>query len=89
MVFLDEPSTGLDPASRQQLWAAIRAAKRGRAVVLTTHSMLEAEELCDRIGVFVDGALRCVGNPKELTARFGGFLVLSVVAGGADRKSVV
>lgn len=78
VVFLDEPSTGLDPASRQQLWGVVREAKKDRAMVLTTHSMQEAEELCDRIGIFVAGALRCVGNPKELTARFGGFLVLSL-----------
>jgi hypothetical protein len=48
VVYLDEPSTGLDPASRQLLWNVIRAARRERAVVLTTHSMEEAEALCDR-----------------------------------------
>ena len=78
VVFLDEPSTGLDPASRATLWDVIKEAKKSRAIVLTTHAMEEAEELCDRLGVFVDGALRCVGAPKELTARYGGFLVLSL-----------
>lgn len=48
MVILDEPSTGLDPASRQQLWGVIKEAKRTCAIILTTHSMQEAEELCDR-----------------------------------------
>jgi len=78
VVFLDEPSTGLDPASRATLWEVIKKAKRKRAIVLTTHAMEEAEELCDRLGIFVDGTLRCVGNPKELTGRFGGFLILTV-----------
>lgn len=76
--FLDEPSTGLDPASRRLLWRAIKRAKMSRAVFLTTHSMEEAENLCDRLGIFVDGSLRCIGNPKELTARFGAFYVLTI-----------
>lgn len=50
VTYLDEPSTGLDPASRRQLWGTIAEAKRGKAVVLTTHSMEEAEILCDRLG---------------------------------------
>uniref|UniRef100_A0A7S0QQ53 ATPase AAA-type core domain-containing protein n=1 Tax=Cryptomonas curvata TaxID=233186 RepID=A0A7S0QQ53_9CRYP len=76
--YLDEPSTGLDPASRRTLWSCIKKAKKTRAIFLTTHSMEEAEGLCDRLGIFVDGALRCIGNPKELTARFGGFYILTV-----------
>jgi hypothetical protein len=77
-VFLDEPSKGLDPASRATLWDVIKRAKKERAIVLTTHAMEEAEELCDRLGIFVDGSMRCVGAPKELTARYGGFLVLTL-----------
>jgi len=76
--YLDEPSTGLDPASRRTLWTCIKEAKKSRAIFLTTHSMEEAEGLCDRLGIFVDGALRCIGNPKELTARFGGFYILTI-----------
>jgi len=78
--YLDEPSTGLDPASRRTLWSCVREAKKSRAVLLTTHSMEEAEVLCDRIGIFVDGALRCVGNPRELTSRFGGFYTVTVTS---------
>lgn len=77
VVHLDEPSTGLDPAARRQLWAAVRRAKRDKAVVLTTHSMEEAEALCDRIGIVVGGRLVCLGNPKHLTARHGGYHVRS------------
>jgi ABC-type multidrug transport system ATPase subunit len=120
---MDEPSTGLDPASRKCLWNVIRLAKQDRAIILTSnlthsfmdfvalyfvsslyfryfslfynllhnnlnalflflstyrliyiyvcfmfsaHSMEEAEALCDRLGIFVDGSLQCVGNPKEV-----------------------
>jgi ABC-type multidrug transport system ATPase subunit len=61
-------------------------------VVLTTHNLEEAQALCDRLGIFVDGALVCVGNPREVTARHGGFLVftLAVPAGReADAKALV
>ena len=50
VTYLDEPSTGLDHAARRQLWGTITEAKRAKAVVLTTHSMEEAEVLCDRLG---------------------------------------
>ena len=75
MVYLDEPSTGLDPASRRNLWDVVMEAKSDKAIILTTHSMEEAEVLCDRLGIFVDGKLVCIGNPKELTSRYGGFYV--------------
>ncbi|KAF8065710.1 ABCA3 [Scenedesmus sp. PABB004] len=78
VVYLDEPSTGLDPASRRNLWEVVKANKRDRAIVLTTHSMEEAEMLCDRLGIFVDGRLVCIGNPKEITSRQGGFLVFTI-----------
>eukprot|EP00735_Rhodelphis_limneticus_P009812 TRINITY_DN2875_c1_g1::TRINITY_DN2875_c1_g1_i2::g.6040::m.6040 TRINITY_DN2875_c1_g1::TRINITY_DN2875_c1_g1_i2::g.6040 ORF type:complete len:991 (-),score=211.47,sp/Q8LPK0/AB8A_ARATH/42.77/0.0,ABC_tran/PF00005.22/1.5e-26,ABC2_membrane_3/PF12698.2/2.6e-14,AAA_21/PF13304.1/0.15,AAA_21/PF13304.1/1.5e-10,ABC2_membrane_4/PF12730.2/7.4e+02,ABC2_membrane_4/PF12730.2/0.00054,SMC_N/PF02463.14/0.0059,IstB_IS21/PF01695.12/14,IstB_IS21/PF01695.12/20,SRP54/PF00448.17/0.33,AAA_23/PF13476.1/8.1e+03,AAA_23/PF1347 len=78
VVFLDEPSTGLDPASRRSLWQAITASKKDSAIILTTHSMEEAEALCDRLGIFVDGGLQCVGSPKELTRRFGGYFLLTI-----------
>jgi ABC-type multidrug transport system ATPase subunit len=66
---------GLDPASRRNLWDVVKASKKDRSIILTTHSMEEAEVLCDRLGIFVDGQLVCIGNPKELTARYGGYLV--------------
>uniref|UniRef100_A0A6V7QQH1 ABC transporter domain-containing protein n=1 Tax=Ananas comosus var. bracteatus TaxID=296719 RepID=A0A6V7QQH1_ANACO len=65
VVYMDEPSTGLDPASKKDLWKAVKQAKQDRAIILTTHSMEEAEELCDRVGIFVDGSLQCIGNTKE------------------------
>ncbi|KAK0586456.1 hypothetical protein LWI29_007257 [Acer saccharum] len=78
VVYMDEPSTGLDPASRNTLWNAVKQAKQGRAIVLTTHSMEEAEALCDRLGIFVDGNLECIGNPRELKARYGGLYVFQM-----------
>lgn len=49
---------------RRLLWNVIKKARRDKAVVLTTHSMEEAEALCDRLGIFVNGALNCLGDPK-------------------------
>ncbi|KAM3257072.1 hypothetical protein ACQJBY_049432 [Aegilops geniculata] len=78
VVYMDEPSTGLDPASRNNLWNIVKEAKRNRAIILTTHSMEEAEVLCDRLGIFVDGEFQCLGNPKELKARYGGAYIFTV-----------
>jgi len=78
VVYLDEPSTGLDPASRHQLWEAILKAKKDRTIILTTHSMEEAEVLCDKIGIFVAGELRCYGAPQQLTHRYGSNYSLTV-----------
>ena len=62
-----ECPAGLDPSSRRLLWDVIRGVKSTAAVVLTTHSMEEAEALCDRIGIFVHGKLSCIGNPQVTT----------------------
>lgn len=78
VVYMDEPSTGLDPASRKNLWDVVRQAKQDRAIILTTHSMEEAEILCDRLGIFVNGELQCIGNSKELKSRYGGSYVFSI-----------
>ena len=93
VAYLDEPSTGLDPASRRNLWKVVNNAKQTRAVVLTTHSMEEAEVLCDRIGIFVDGRLLCLGNPRQIMALYGSNYILHVqtAAESVDRavQSVV
>lgn len=88
VVYMDEPSTGLDPASRNNLWNVVKRAKRDRAIILTTHSMEEAEVLCDRLGIFVDGSLQCIGNPKELKARYGGSYVFTMTT-SADHEADV
>lgn len=71
IVFLDEPSTGMDPNSRRFMWNVITSAMKGRAVILTTHSMEEAEALCARIGIMVGGRLRCLGSSQHLRSRYG------------------
>lgn len=88
VVYMDEPSTGLDPASRNMLWSVVKRAKQNRAIILTTHSMEEAENLCDRLGIFVDGDLQCVGNPKELKARYGGSYVFTMTTSSNHDQEV-
>lgn len=88
VVYMDEPSTGLDPASRNNLWNIVKEAKRNRAIVLTTHSMEEAEVLCDRLGIFVDGEFQCLGNPKELKARYGGAYIFTVTTSSEQESEI-
>ncbi|KAL9155891.1 hypothetical protein ABFS82_09G035900 [Erythranthe guttata] len=88
VVYMDEPSTGLDPASRNMLWDVVKRAKQNRAIILTTHSMEEAEHLCDRLGIFVDGRLQCVGNAKELKARYGGSYVFTMTTSPTHEEEV-
>eukprot|EP00268_Persea_americana_P044406 TRINITY_DN44896_c0_g1_i4.p1 TRINITY_DN44896_c0_g1~~TRINITY_DN44896_c0_g1_i4.p1 ORF type:complete len:457 (+),score=84.81 TRINITY_DN44896_c0_g1_i4:184-1554(+) len=88
VVYMDEPSTGLDPASRNLLWNVVKQAKQNRAIILTTHSMEEAEVLCDRLGIFVDGSLQCIGNPKELKARYGGSYVFTMTSSSDHDEEV-
>jgi ABC-type multidrug transport system ATPase subunit len=71
IAFLDEPTTGLDPQSRHAVWEFIRRLKeRGRTVVLTTHSMEEAEALCDRVAIIDHGKLIALGTPAELRTQY-------------------
>ncbi|CAG8580036.1 3827_t:CDS:2, partial [Racocetra persica] len=71
VVFLDEPTTGLDPEVRRLIWNIINDAKKGRTIVLTTHSMEEAEVLCNRIGIMAKGTLRCLGPQLRLKEIYG------------------
>ncbi len=73
LLFLDEPTTGLDPQSRREIWEIVRQQKsRGYTTLITTHYMDEAERLCDRIAVVDRGKVIAVGTPDELIARLGG-----------------
>lgn len=72
LLFLDEPTTGLDPASRRELWEIIRSFRaRGRTILLTTHYMDEAERLCDRVAIVDQGRVIALGPPAELIASLG------------------
>ncbi len=84
MVFLDEPTTGLDPAARRAMWDVIRNLKReGRSVLLTTHYLEEAEELADRVAIMNHGKIIASGTPAEIIAKHGSGESLTV---RADRK---
>jgi len=73
LLFLDEPTTGLDPQSRRELWDVIRNCRRqGRTVMLTTHYMEEAERLCDRVAIVDRGQVIALGTPAALIAGLGG-----------------
>jgi ABC-2 type transport system ATP-binding protein len=83
VLFLDEPTTGLDPQSRRQLWDIVRGfQKRGGTVLLTTHYMEEAERLCDRLAIIDHGEVIAAGTPAELIARLGGHHVVEFAASG-------
>ncbi len=73
LLFLDEPTTGLDPQSRRQLWDVINHLRgQGRSTLLTTHYMDEAEKLCDRVAIIDQGKVIAIGSPRQLISRLGG-----------------
>ena len=86
ILFLDEPTTGLDPQSRRQLWEIVRDFQRsGGTVLLTTHYMDEAEKLCDRLAIVDQGQIIAEGTPADLIERLGGHHVVEFsVAGESD-----
>ena len=83
ILFLDEPTTGLDPQSRRQLWEIVRGfQKSGGTVLLTTHYMDEAERLCDRLAIVDKGQIIAEGTPAELIERLGGHHVVEFSISG-------
>ena len=83
LVFLDEPTTGLDPQARRHLWELVEELKRaGRTIILTTHYMEEAERLCDRVAIVDHGKKIAEGTPKELIALAGGEEIVEFGAAG-------
>ena len=88
VVFLDEPTTGIDPAGRRTIWRLVEAlAEAGTTVVLTTHDMAEAAHLADRVGLLADGDLVAIGTPAELVADHGGQARLSVGIDAEERPA--
>jgi len=85
LLFLDEPTTGLDPQSRRQLWDIIRElGSQGRTILITTHYMDEAERLCDRVAVVDHGKVISLGSPNELIASLGGEHVVEFALSNGD-----
>ncbi|KAM4598643.1 phospholipid-transporting ATPase ABCA3 [Polymixia lowei] len=79
VIFLDEPSTGMDPVARRLLWDAVtRTRESGKAIIITSHSMEECEALCTRLAVMVNGQFKCLGSPQHLKSKFGsGYTLLA------------
>ncbi len=89
LLFLDEPTTGLDPQARRQLWDLIERFQRsGRTIVLTTHYMDEAERLCDRVAIMDHGKVIALGTPRELVASLGAEHLVEFSAAGVDVPSL-
>jgi ABC-2 type transport system ATP-binding protein len=89
LLFLDEPTTGLDPQSRRQTWEIVEGLKaRGRTVLLTTHYMEEAARLCDRVAVVDHGKVIALGTPRELIASLGAEHVIEFAVAEAASGAV-
>uniref|UniRef100_A0A8C2BIA4 ATP-binding cassette sub-family A member 2 n=1 Tax=Cyprinus carpio TaxID=7962 RepID=A0A8C2BIA4_CYPCA len=91
LIFLDEPTTGMDPKARRFLWNLILdIIKTGRSVVLTSHSMEECEALCTRLGIMVNGRFKCLGSIQHLKNRFGdGYMITVRTKTTASVKEVI
>jgi ABC-type multidrug transport system ATPase subunit len=88
VLFLDEPSAGVDVSAKRFLWDVIRANAPSQAVVLTTHSLEEAEALSDRVMIMVNGAVQCIGSAAHLRQRFGRGVQLEVKSAVATAAAV-
>jgi ABC-2 type transport system ATP-binding protein len=85
LLFLDEPTTGLDPQARRQLWELIGELRAGgRTIVLTTHYMEEAERLCDRVAIIDHGRAIALGTPRDLVQSLGADHVVEFALGGVE-----
>ncbi|XP_033110742.1 phospholipid-transporting ATPase ABCA1-like [Anneissia japonica] len=87
ILFLDEPTTGMDPISRRRVWKMINSVvKAGKSVILTSHSMEECEALCTRLAIMVNGRFKCIGSPQHVKSRFGDNF--TIILRGADEQAV-
>jgi ABC-2 type transport system ATP-binding protein len=85
LLFLDEPTTGLDPQARRHVWDLVERLKQaGRTIILTTHYMEEAERLCDRVAIMDHGRVIALGTPNELIATVGGEDIVEFAASSLD-----
>ncbi len=89
LLFLDEPTTGLDPQARRHVWDLVEELKQaGRTIILTTHYMEEAERLCDRVAIMDHGKVIAVGTPKELIATVGGEDIVEFAVSGSQPTKI-
>src|SRR5208283_2938901 len=91
ILFLDEPTLGLDIQTRQNMWTYIRDLnrKKGITVFMTTHYLEEADALCDRIAIIDNGVIKLSGSPSELKAKLGGTILTLRLTDGADISSTL
>jgi len=79
VIYLDEPTSGMDPAARRQLWNMVsRIRESGKSIILTSHSMEECEALCTRLAIMVNGEFKCLGSTQHLKNKFSKGLVLRI-----------
>jgi len=89
LIFLDEPTTGMDPGARRFLWDVINnVVKDNKSVVLTSHSMEECEALCTRLGIMVNGRFLCFGSPQQLRSKYGQNYTIGIRAKLEELESV-
>ncbi len=85
LIFLDEPTTGLDPKARREVWTVIANLKKlGKTVFLTTHYMEEAQTLADRVAIIQKGKISAIGSPQDLIAQYGGSKILIIRKAGKN-----
>ncbi|ORX43294.1 P-loop containing nucleoside triphosphate hydrolase protein [Piromyces finnis] len=86
-ILLDEPTAGMDPSTRRLIWEIIKSTKRRNdsALIMTTHSMEEAEQLCDRLAILVNGRLICIGSPEHLKMKYGKGYILELQCNDVDQ----
>ncbi|XP_057304734.1 phospholipid-transporting ATPase ABCA3-like [Hydractinia symbiolongicarpus] len=91
VVFLDEPTSGMDPASRRFLWDTLTSVvNSGRSIVLTSHSMEECEALCTRLVIMVNGQFKCIGSIQHLKSRFGqGYTLMMKITGNPIKPETI
>ena len=90
LLILDEPTAGLDPQSRHQVWDRLRALKKdGLTLILTTHYMDEAENLCDRLVILDQGRIITEGQPRQLIRKYAGESVIEIEGPGEELKKYV
>merc|ERR1711871_498305 len=88
VVYLDEPTTGMDPVTRREVWDMIQKAKKGRVIILTTHSMEEADVLGDKIGVMSHGKIQAFGTSTRLKKRFGAGYKMTVFVEDPSKEKI-
>jgi ABC-type multidrug transport system ATPase subunit len=90
IIILDEPTTGMDPINRRSAWKLIKEMKQGRVLILTTHSMEEADVLSDKVCVIVDGYLKCIGTSLNLKNSYGdGYRITLVTKNPQEIKKIL